>query len=227
MGRHAALQTGPYSHLSPAAGERAELCELFAAVGENAPTLSEGWDAGDLAAHLLTRESRPDAVIGLVIPPLRGYTAKLEKETRESLSFSEIVGRLRSGPSLRTPLGLPVVKDRANLHEFFIHHEDVRRAQPGWQVRELSPATSAGLWNLVRMMAPLLLRGVRDTRVKLATPDGAERFLGRPASANQVTITGAPGELLIYLSGRRGAAEVRVTGSPSGQARLAAAKLGM
>ena len=227
MGRHAAPQTGPYSHLSPAASERAELCELFLKVGESAPTLNEGWDAGDLAAHLLTRESRFDGLAGLVVPPLRGYTAKLEKATRDSLPFSEIVGRLRSGPSLRTPLGLPVVRDRGNLHEFFIHHEDVRRAQPGWLVRELSRETTVGLWNLVRMMAPMLLRGVQDTRVKLATPDGAERFLGRPASANQVTITGAPGELLIYLSGRRGAAEVRVTGSPSGQANLAAAKLGM
>src|ERR1700712_390337 len=134
MARHA----GPHAGESAAAFERAQLCELFLKVGEDAPTLSGDWDAGDLAAHLLTRESRPDALLGLVIPPLRGYTAKREKVTRDSLPFAEIVGRLRSGPSLRTPLGLPVVKDRGNLHEYFIHHEDVRRAQPGWLTREIA-----------------------------------------------------------------------------------------
>lgn len=227
MARHAGPQSVPLAGRSPAAIERAELCELFTKVGEHAPTLCEGWDAADLAAHLLVRESRPDALVGLVIPPLRGYTAKLEKSARQNIAFAEIVGRLRSGPSLRTPLGLPVIKDRGNLHEYFIHHEDVRRAQPGWLVRELSPETTAELWKLVRLMAPMLLRGVPKTRVTLATPEGAERYIGPADAPNQVTVTGPPGELLLYLSGRRGVAEVKVSGPPSGQARLAAAPLGM
>jgi uncharacterized protein (TIGR03085 family) len=223
MARHAVPQAGR----SPAAIERAELCELFTKVGEHGATLCEGWDAADLAAHLLVRESRPDALVGLVIPPLRGYTGKLEHSAREKMPFAEIVGRLRSGPSWRTPLGLPVVKDRGNLHEFFIHHEDVRRAQPGWLVRDLSPEETAELWRLVRMMAPMLLRGVSKTRVTLATPDGAERHIGRADAPDQVTVTGPPGELLLYLSGRQPVAEVKVSGPPAGQAKLAAAPLGM
>ena len=223
MARH----TGQHAELSPAAAERAALCELFTDVGEHAPTLCGEWDAGDLAAHLVTRETRPDALAGLVIPALHGYTAKLEKALRESQPFATLVERIRSGPPAWSPLGLPGVRDRGNLHEYFIHHEDVRRAQPGWYVRDLSPETRDGLWRLVRLMAPLLVRGVKGTRVILRTADGGERALGRADSPHDVTVTGEPGELLIYLSGRRAHAEVKITGSPAGQARLAAAPLGM
>jgi hypothetical protein len=76
-------------------------------------------------------------------------------------------------------------------------------------------------------MAPLMVRGVKDTRITLQTPDGGERSLGREDAAHDVTVTGEPGEVLLYLSGRRAFAEVKITGSPAGQARLAAAKLGL
>jgi uncharacterized protein (TIGR03085 family) len=222
MARH-----GNHSEVSPAAAERAALCDLFDQVGESAPTLCEGWDAGDLLTHLLIRETRPDAFAGVLIPPLGGYTAKVSRALHDSQPFPALVARLRSGPPVWSPLGLPGVRDRANLHEFFIHHEDVRRAQPGWTVRDLPPETTAGLWRIVRLMAPLLVRGVKATRITLTTPDGGERSLGRDDAPNDVTVTGDPGELLLYLSGRRAFAEVKVTGSPAGQARLAAASLGL
>jgi uncharacterized protein (TIGR03085 family) len=216
-----------HSELSPAAAERAALCDLFDEVGETAPTIDEGWNATDLAAHLLVRETRPDALAGLIIPPLHGYTAKVEAAKRAATPFAELVSRLRSGPPFWSPLGLPVVRDKGNLHEFFIHHEDVRRAQPAWKVRELTPATTAGLWNVVRMMAPMLAKGLTGARVDLKTPAGGERSLGPVGAKQQVTITGEPGEILLYLSGRRPFAQVRLTGSQSGLARLAAAPLGM
>ncbi len=223
MGRHG----GQHSELSPAAAERAALCDLFLEVGESAPTLDAGWDAGDLLAHLLLRETRPDALVGVLIPPLGGYTARVQQQVRSSQPFATLVERLRSGPPAWSPVGLPGVRDRANLHEFFIHHEDVRRAQPGWCVRDLPLETRDGLWRIVRLMAPLLVRGVKDTRITLRTDDGGERSLGRADSTHDVTVTGEPGELLLYLSGRRAFAEVKISGSPAGQARLAAAKLGM
>ena len=161
MARHAGL--------SPAAAERAALCDLFDEVGEAAPTIDEGWNAADLATHLVVRETRPDALAGLIIPPLHGYTAKVEAAKRAATPFSELVARVRSGPPFWSPLGLPVVRDKGNLHEFFIHHEDVRRAQPAWKVRELEPATTAGLWDVVRIMAPMLAKGLTGTRVDLKT----------------------------------------------------------
>jgi uncharacterized protein (TIGR03085 family) len=213
--------------MSPAAAERAALCDLFDQVGADAPTLCEGWVAADLAAHLVVRETRPDALAGLVIPPLHGYTAKVEAAKRATTSFPELVRHVRSGPPFWSPLGLPVVRDKGNLHEFFIHHEDVRRAQPGWKVRELDADTTAGLWNVVRLMSPMLAKGLTGTRVDLKTPAGGERSLGPADGKHQVTITGEPGEILLYLSGRRPFAQVRISGSQSGQARLAAAPLGM
>jgi uncharacterized protein (TIGR03085 family) len=228
MAREAGQHSGRHqSAHSTAARERAALCALLLQVGEHAPTLCSPWDTGDLAAHLLVRETRIDALPGLVIPALRSYTAKLEQQVRQTLPYAEIVEGVRSGPSLRTPLGIPGIRDRASLSEFFIHHEDVRRAEPGWKARELSPAESAELWGVVRTMAPLMLRGIRSTRVTLTTPAGGERALGRAESEHQVTLTGEPGELLLYLSGRRSVAEVKVSGDPAGQARLAAAKLGL
>jgi uncharacterized protein (TIGR03085 family) len=203
------------------------LSELMLKVGEDAPTMCGEWNVGDLAAHLVVRENRPDALVGLIAPPLRGYTAKLEKAARDSHSFAELVEQVRTGPPRWNPIGLPGVRDRANVHEYFVHHEDVRRAQPGWHVRELSPQLSAGLWNFIRMMAPFQLHGIKATRVTLATPDGATRSVGPAKAPNQVTVTGTPGELLLYLSGRRSIAEVKVSGSPAGQARLAAASLEM
>jgi uncharacterized protein (TIGR03085 family) len=219
MARHAGLR--------PAAAERAALSDLFDQVGEHAATLCEGWDAADLAAHLVVRETRPDALAGLIIPPLHGHTAKVEAAKRAATPFRELVQRVRSGPPLWSPLGLPVVRDKGNLHEFFIHHEDVRRAQPGWKVRQLDPGTTAALWNVVRLMAPMLAKGLTGTRVDLKTPAGGERSLGPADAKDQVTITGEPGEILLYLSGRRPFAQVRLTGSQSGQARLAAAPLKM
>jgi uncharacterized protein (TIGR03085 family) len=223
MGRHDRRHVEP----SPAAAERAELCNLLTDVGAHAPTLCGDWEAADLAAHLVVRENRPDALVGFVIPALRGYPGRIEQTTRDTIPFPDLVERIRTGPPLWSPLGLPGVKDRGNLHEYFIHHEDVRRAAPGWHARELSPALSAGLWNVVRTMAPFLLHGMKGTRVTLRTPDGAERSVGPSAAKHQVTVTGPAGELLLYLSGRRPVAEVQISGSPAAQARLAAAPLGM
>ncbi len=218
---------GTHVRLSAAASERAQLCDLLLQVGEDAPTLAGEWTTGDLATHLLVRESRIDALPGLMIPALHAHTAKLEARTRADVPFAETVTQLRRGPSLKTPLGLPGVRDKANLHEYFIHHEDVRRAEPGWQLRELPAEESALLWNFARSLAPFQLRGIKGTRITLQTPQGAERSVGPESSDFSVTVLGEPSEVLLYLSGRGAAAQVRITGSPGGVARLAAAKLSM
>lgn len=55
-----------------ARSERLALCETLRAVGPDAPTLCEGWLTRDLAAHLVLRESRPDAAPGIVVSALAG-----------------------------------------------------------------------------------------------------------------------------------------------------------
>src|SRR3954452_12509995 len=71
--------------------ERRELADLLDRLGPGAPTLCEGWDTAHLAAHLVVRERRPDAMVGLgaeqgaagrpprlVAAPARGRAARVD-----------------------------------------------------------------------------------------------------------------------------------------------------
>ena len=71
------LRLAPMTAPSLAQQERATICDLFAELGPEAPTLCEGWTTADLAAHLVVREHRPDSGPGIVWPRLAGYTDKV------------------------------------------------------------------------------------------------------------------------------------------------------
>ena len=78
--------------------ERLALCALLEKTGPDAPTLCEGWNTGDLAAHLVLREHRPDAAGGVLGGPLAGYTARVQNRIRARTSFPDLVRAIRSGP---------------------------------------------------------------------------------------------------------------------------------
>jgi uncharacterized protein (TIGR03085 family) len=107
-----------------------------------------------------------------------------------------------SGPPVYSPLKLldPV----ANVAEMFIHHEDVRRAQPGWQPRVLEPALATVLRRTLPLMGRLTLAKVPG-RVALRTPDGRTMLAAGRGPA--VTVTGAPEELLLFSVGRQARVE--------------------
>ena len=116
--------------------ERKTLCDLFVARGSDAPTLCEGWFTADLAAHLVVRERRPDSGPGLVWPPLAGYTERVRRAVRDRTPWEKLVETLRRGPLLLLrPFDGPM-----NTVEFFIHVEDVRRVEDGWEPRPISPS---------------------------------------------------------------------------------------
>jgi uncharacterized protein (TIGR03085 family) len=209
---------------STTARERAGLADLLDDLGPDAPTLCEGWDTRALAAHVVTRESDLLALAGVLVPPLHGQTARREDATRSRRSYEQLVQAIHSGPPLaRTPVALPGLVGTANLHEFFVHHEDVRRAQPGWSARSLPQDTIEGLRRRLVVIAPLLFARLRGVKLTLATPDGVLRRVGR--GDDEVTVTGPVPELFLYAFGRRSAAEVSISGSVAGQAKLAAANL--
>ena len=80
--------------------ERQELCDLFELVGPDHPTLCEGWDTADLAAHLVLRENSLKA-FGLVMPGyLAKKLAKATKQLAQKKPFEELVEKVRSGPPL-------------------------------------------------------------------------------------------------------------------------------
>ncbi|MGY1642766.1 TIGR03085 family metal-binding protein [Geodermatophilus sp. SYSU D00703] len=193
---------------SIAARERAALADLLGELGPDAPTCCAGWTTGHLAAHLVVRDRRPDALPGYgleqlgVARPLSAWSHRLEDRLRTATPHAELVARVRSGPPGWAPMGWPGVGDAVNATEFAIHHEDVRRAQPGWVPRALPPADQDQLWRAVRFFARRTPGGV----VLRRTDTGAEHRAG----AGRTAVAGEPLELLLWAAGRRDVARVDV-----------------
>lgn len=182
--------------MSVAQRERAALVETMRAVGPDAPTLCEGWKTRDLAAHLVIREYRPDAMPGILIPYFASHTEKVQNQVAET-DWDALVDKVASGPPVYSPLKLldPV----ANVAEMFIHHEDVRRAQRGWEPRGLEPALGNSLRRTLPLMARMTLAKM-PARVALRTSEGKTVLTAGQGPA--VTVTGAPEELLLFAVGR-------------------------
>lgn len=189
--------------------ERASLCDLLELLGPDEPTLCEGWRTRDLAAHLVLREGRPDAAAGIAIPLAAPWTKRVQDSIAGG-DFRRLVRRLRTGPPIWSPIRL--FEEQANGVEFFIHHEDVRRAQPEWQPRAVSQPVDDELWRQAQRLAKFSLRKERDA-VDLVRAGTGERHHARDAAAGggQRTVTGAPSELLMYLFGRRDHALVEIS----------------
>ncbi|HKY15849.1 MAG TPA: TIGR03085 family metal-binding protein [Microthrixaceae bacterium] len=204
-----------------AQAERAALCDVFLDVGPDAPTLCEGWTTRDLATHLIVRERRFDAAVGIVLPIGKEHAARVTREI-SARPWADLVQTVRTGPPKWSPLGL---FDRlANTTEYFIHHEDVRRAQAEWEPRELTREHDDELWRILRRMSKLFLRK-SPTGVTLATRAGA-RATAKEAQPN-VVVTGAPGELTMFVSGRQSHARVDLEGPPDAVDALRAASFGV
>ena len=202
--------------------ERAALCDLFLDLGPDQPTLCEGWTTRDLAAHLVTRERRPDAAIGILVKPLRGHTERIRSATAR-LPYADLVAALRR-PPFWSMSGFGPLDRATNTLEFFIHHEDVRRAQPDWAPRQLDGRTTRALWQAVRGVARLNLRRFQAP-VELVAPGQGQARVGTGEPA--VRLSADPGELVLFLSGRQRAARVELTGPEELTAKLRTAKLGL
>ncbi len=203
--------------------ERLSLCALLDQTGPDAPTLCEGWTTRDLAAHLVLRERRPDAALGILGGPLAGYTQRVQRTLTQRTSFTGLVTSIRNGPPRLSPFALPGVDERANLIEFFVHHEDVRRGTPGWAERKISPALAEALWGQLYMARRVLRKapvGVELARDDLTDPSGGRLRITAKARTPVVTVTGSPAELTLWALGRTGAAQVRLDGSEAAVRRL-------
>ncbi len=137
---------------------------------------ARGGSRADLAAHLVVRERRPDSGPGIVWPPLAGYTDKVRRSLKERTTWSELVENVRHGP----PMLLRPFDGPMNTVEFFIHVEDVRRAQPQWEPRPLSDELADALW--ARVGPGGMAKKVPATIV-ITSPGRPEKVAGyRPAT---------------------------------------------
>jgi uncharacterized protein (TIGR03085 family) len=199
--------------------EREALADLFEQVGDRAPTLCEGWTTRDLAAHLVLRESSP-ASVGIAVRPLAGVAEGVRRRYAR-WSWEELVAAVRR-PPWYSPMAWPAVEKRLNTAEFFVHHEDVRRAQPGWEPRALTPGQERALAAVLRAQARALYRNA-PVGVTLRRPDG-ETLVARRGDG--VVVSGPVPELVLHAFGRKEHARVEVTGSPEAVAALRGSPLG-
>ncbi|MGW3951589.1 TIGR03085 family metal-binding protein [Streptomyces sp. NPDC004752] len=200
--------------------ERLLLADLLETTGPEAPTLCEGWQTRDLAAHVVVRERRPDAAGGSLIKQLAPRLQKVMDEY-SAKPYEELLQLIRTGPPRFSPFQLKQIDEAANTVEFYVHTEDVRRAQPDWTPRELDPVFQEALWSRLERTARLLGRGV-PTGLVLRRPDGQTAVAHRGAPV--VTATGEPSELLLFAFGRQAAAEVELTGDENAIAKLRESK---
>jgi uncharacterized protein (TIGR03085 family) len=210
--------------------ERLALCALLDETGPDAPTLCAGWTTGDLAAHLVLRERRPDAAAGVLGGPLAGHTARVQRRLRERTTFSGLVATIRTGPPKLSVMGLPGMDQRLNTVEYFVHHEDVRRAVEDWTPRKLSDGESDDLWRRLKVARTLLRRapvGVELARDDIEPGNGAILRTTARKATPVVTVIGPPAELLMWATGRTAAANVRFDGTAAAVASLSSTRWGL
>lgn len=217
------------------AAERAALADSMAKAGPAGPTLCEGWQTRDLLQHLISREAS-------VARKLRG--ASLDSDL-SATPWPELIEQFREGPPLGSLFWLPGANTAANFEEFFVHHEDVRRAVPGWIGRELPTEVEDAMWRRVRSPFGRIAVRRAEVGIHLHRTDRVgetHEYDGEAASHRDpfmrgehvmlraarpgVIVSGPPSELLMFVFGRQQAADVQLYGSADARNRLMHASLG-
>jgi len=199
--------------------ERQALVDALRAASPDAPTLCEGWQARHLATHLFLRRHEPWRAFR---EQEGSRFAELAEQAADPSVYADVVERFAAPPAPLSPLALTdgPLGMVTNFAEYVIHHEDLRRGAGAAPPRSLPAEESDALFDALGLMARAGLRSV-DVGVVLVVPGGRRRVVRkRPDS---VAVVGAPVELALAVSGRRGAADVEVVGEPEAVAAFEAA----
>jgi uncharacterized protein (TIGR03085 family) len=196
------------------------LVDLLRSLGPAADVLPAGWVTADLAAHLYVRERRPDAALGVVVPgPVAAYTSRVMASVLRVSGYDQVVDVLAAGP----PGPLRMIDEQLNLMEFFVHVEDVRRAQGSPALpRSLPVAMERALFARLKMLLRLSSLRLRGIQVDLVAAPGERASFG---SGPVAQLRGPVGELALWVFDRKSVADVELTGSPDAITRLDRARL--
>jgi uncharacterized protein (TIGR03085 family) len=189
--------------------ERMALCDLLDQLGPDAPTLCAGWATSDMAAHLVLREHFH-----------RWGDDRRAKEKAKGYAY--LVSRVRAGGP-PVPWRVPGARTMVNGLEYFIHHEDVRRAN-GRGPRDELPDLEDLAWRMSALLGRRLAHKVRPFGLELVSLDGRHRSSRAGVAA---TLTGRPTELVLYLAGRRSAADVDLSGPDDAVAAVQRAQVAL
>lgn len=201
--------------MSLARTERIAMAAQFLHLGPDVPTLCEGWNSADLLHHLLIRERRPDAAVGILLKPLSFWTERVTQGFA-AMPWPELVRLLRTGPPLWNPMGWGRMQELTNNAEMLIHHEDLRRGQPDWSPRTLAPEDR-------RQVTALLSSPVTRMGLGRSGPGVIARVTDDPGHPDHtvvlrrgdpgVTVIGGGVEIVLWATGRR-AVQVEFDGDP-------------
>jgi uncharacterized protein (TIGR03085 family) len=153
---------------------------------------------------------------------LGGVTKRIQDQLAAG-DYAKLVEQVRN-PAWWVPARLDAVEEAMNLGEFLIHHEDVRRAAPGWQPRELDSRYAEALFRRAKGTAKLVARRFPATLV-VTSPGYGEFTAGK--GGERVDVKGAPAELMFFLAGRQRATLVDVSGPDELVARVQKARFGL
>ncbi|MHA7860649.1 maleylpyruvate isomerase family mycothiol-dependent enzyme [Tessaracoccus sp. Y36] len=181
--------------------QRAALADLLEELGPFAPTMCEGWQTQDLAAHLYVREHRLDALPGIGSERFAGHTERVQNLELHRRGFLPLVEAVRRPGWIMRPLDQLV-----NSSELFIHHEDVLRANNRSQTH--TAEDQEHLWPLAKVLARRAQMRFGGRLLMTRTDTGHERQIGQ--GDRTVHLAGLPSELLLHLSQREG--DVTLTG---------------
>jgi uncharacterized protein (TIGR03085 family) len=206
--------------------ERAALCNSALEAGEEAPTLCGDWTVKDLVIHLLIRERDPVGATAIVVPQLDRF-ARRSADRMGVQDFTTLVERVRGGPPLWSLMAVPPLDRMLNTLEYFVHHEDIRRAQPGWEPRELTDREKRILFKGVATAGKGLVRSV-GVPVEIRWTDGQrDRSAVLAKGDDPVVVTGEPAELTMFLFGRDEHTGLKFEGPQAGIEALKSANLGV
>ena len=195
--------------------ERSAICQTLRKLGPDQPTLCQGWSTKDLLVHLIVRENRPDAAVGLFIPFLSSYTDSVSKKYSEK-SFEDLIMIFENGPKSPSPFSLPKVDELANTFEFLVHHEDILRAQDNYQPRKLSEEDAKFVWSRFTKSAVFFMR-----KIKIGVVAKTDQGIYTLKRGNDVvTISGNLIDLVMFAFGRKNTTEINFEGNPTAVEKL-------
>jgi len=196
--------------------ERFAIAQTLRNLGPNAPTLCEGWTSFDLLVHLISRETRPDAAVGILIPAFAQYSKKVA-------GFETLVQEFEDGPKQFSPFAIPGIDSLANSFEFLVHHEDLLRAQPNYVARVFGDLDKKMLWKRFTQSGRIFLR-----KAKVGIIAKSDQGVFTIKSGNScVTMEGDVVDLILYSFGRKSVANIKFEGDEESIRILKETKFGL
>ena len=154
---------------------------------------------------------------------MAGHTRSVQ-DSVAARPWPDLVAAVRTGPPLYSPFRIPGLDGMANLFEYAIHHEDVRRAGPGWTPRTLPPGEQDLIWGRLSKGARIFARKC-PVGLVLKRPDTGATIVAKKGTPT-ITLTGEPLEILLRLYGRREVV-VQVDGDESAVQAFESARFGV